>query len=211
MAGFLRHTGKLAVGTTPCNDVQDFQSHLCKNFFFLLVLESLSKSAQPFLRALRKTLDSEGLTTVVTGLRAVLRMRPPALPATAIFFWHTMVTKTTGPVATHSDGARVTDSAVNVPCFPSSSSEIGFGLGDFAAGTRFLHLAGQTHSIEAALSLSVLHREIVFHVPLFADITLPRRSNICVVLGTFSAHPRCVVSFPLSGGEGTILSSFTAD
>jgi hypothetical protein len=193
------------------NDVQDFCSNCLQNLFSFLAFKFLSESLQPFPRALGIAVESEKSKTVVTYLRAILRMRVATLPRAEIFFWHAVLTATACPTATHPDSASATDSAVGVARFPGSSSEIGFGLGYFARDTRFLDLAGQTHSIEAALSLSVLHRKIVFHVPLLAHVTLPRRSNICVVLGTFSAHPVCFVSFPLSGGESTILSAFTAD
>jgi hypothetical protein len=201
----------LQLRTTASDRVQDFHADLLEDLFLFLLPQSESKSAQPFARVLRITLHSEGLKTRVACLRAILRVRPATTPHAEIFFWQAVLTKAAGPTAANADGTSLADLAVNMPCFPRRSSEVGFGLKHFARDTRFLDLAGQTYSIEAALSLSVLHRKILFHVPLFADITLPRRSNICVVLGTFSAHPCCVVSFPLSGGEGTILSSFTAD
>lgn len=178
MAGFLRDTGLTAAGQAASDDCRNLCSHLVKNFLFFLALQFCPQSPQPLPRAVSTMEQNKRLETIVAGLPAIFRVCTATAPRAEICLWHAVLTGTACPTATNSDGASATDSAIGVARFPGSSSEIGFWLGDFAPGTRFLHLAGQTHSIEAALSLSVLHRKILFHVPLFAYI------KICIYIGS---------------------------
>ena len=86
VAELLRHTGLTAAGTTACDNVLDFPSDLFENLFLLLVPQFLSKSAQPFLCAVRVEVESQRLQAMVTCLRPVLRIRPATQPDAEIFF-----------------------------------------------------------------------------------------------------------------------------
>ena len=198
----------VAIGTTASDHAQDFHADLLENLLLFLPTQSEAKSAQPFTRALRTTVQSEGLQTLVTCLGTILRVRPATLPDAELFSGQAVCALTAGPTAANSCGASPADSAISMPSFPSCRTELGFGLEYFARETRFLGFACQAYSVKAALSLPVLGRKIFFYVPLLANIALPRRSGIYVVLCTFSAHSVFVISFPLSCCEGATLFTF---
>ena len=200
----------VAIGTTASDHAQDFHADLLENLLLFLPLQSEAKRAQPFTRALRTTVQSEGLQTLVTCLGTILRVCPATLPYAEVFFRHPVAALAAGPTPTNSNGARLADSAVNVPRSPSSSSEFGFGLKHFARDTRLLNLACQANSVEAALSLPMLDWKVIFYVPLFAHVALPWCADIGVVFTTFPAYPVFVISFPLSRCEGATLPSFAA-
>ena len=74
----------VAIGTTASDHARDFNADLLENLLLFLPPQSEAKSAQPFTRALRTTVQSEGLQTMVTCLGTILRVCPATLPYAAL-------------------------------------------------------------------------------------------------------------------------------
>ena len=66
----------VAIGITANDHVQDFHADLLENLLLFFPAQSEAKSAQPFTRALHTTVQSEGLQTLVTCLRTIVRVCP---------------------------------------------------------------------------------------------------------------------------------------
>ena len=143
---------------------------------------ALAQAGQALICAMSKTTHEGKGCACIAYLCTILRMFPTLLPSCELCSWLAFAALGTLPTPPLFGGTFSAAAAVRVASFPCGRSKFGFRFRNATFETWFLGFACQKHTVKTTLTLPMLCWKIGLDMPQLADVALPWRPGICVML-----------------------------
>ena len=163
---------------------------------------ALAQAGQALIRAMSKTTHEGKGCACIAYLCTIVRICPTLLPSCELCSWLAFAALGTFPTAPLFFGTFSAAAAVRVASFPCGRSKFGFRFRNATFETRFLHFTRQAHTEKTTLTLAMFLWKVFLRMPQLAQVALPRRADVCIMLCALAAHAILVIAFPLTCCKG---------